>query len=98
MPGMDLLHILPWFWLCLAVHLVGLLSAALARFAEGSLRQPIAQRFFFLCLLLATATSLLALVTRCEHWPICAGSLGTMALTATLDLRRPGTHSPAHAI
>jgi hypothetical protein len=74
-------------WLLLAVQLVGVLSACVARLSEGSPCQGTSQRMFFGALMLVGGATVVALAVSPGCWLACATSLAVMVLTVTCDLR-----------
>ena len=64
----------------------GLLSAALARFSEGSLHQVICQRAFFACLAVVGIATLASPALGTGTFMASGATLGMMVLFATWDL------------
>lgn len=64
---------------------VGLASACLARWGEGSIRQTSFQRFFLGCLSLVGAATMAAMFVGPGVCVISGGAMAVMVLTATWD-------------
>ncbi len=75
-------------WILVVAQIVGVLTAFVARFSEGSPRQAISQNVFFAVLLLMGAAALLAMAVGPGCWLGCATTLAVMILTVTCDFRR----------
>ena len=67
------------------IQAVGLLSAWLARFTEGSQHQHWYQRLFFLCLLLLGVATLAALLSSPTACVMAGATFSVMVLAATWD-------------
>ncbi len=74
--------------LLLAVQLLGLFSAWIARLSEGSSRQAISQRFFLGFLVLVGAATLVAFGLGPGYWLSSGAVLSVMVLAATCDFER----------
>jgi hypothetical protein len=81
-------HVLPAsaLFIFVAIQVVGLASAVLARAGEGSIRQVSCQRIFFFCLLLVAGTTMLAIWVGTVACLICGTTLAAMVLGATYDV------------
>ena len=73
-----------------AVQVFGLVSAAVARMAEGSRRQSLCQRIFFACLGLVGLATALTVAVASGIWILSAGTLSLMVLMATCDFGSQG--------
>jgi hypothetical protein len=67
------------------IQAVGLLSAWLARFTEGSRHQHWYQRLFFFCLLALGVATLAALLSSPAACVMAGATLAVMVLVATWD-------------
>lgn len=74
----------------LAVELLGLISAALARLSEGSAYQASGQRLFFGSLGLVGLTTMAALLLGPGYWLTSGATFSLMVLTATCDFNHTG--------
>ncbi len=81
----DTCVILP---LLLAVQLLGLFSAWIARLSEGSSRQTAAQRLFFVSLALVGVATLVSLGLRPGDWLSSAIVLSVMVVGTVCDFTR----------
>jgi hypothetical protein len=77
-----------------AVQVLGLLSAALTRLAEGSRRQSVCQWLFFVCLGLVGLGTIVSLGLPSGWWVASGATLSMMVVTATWDF---GRSRPAEA-
>ncbi len=68
-----------------AIHLVGLIAAWLVRQETTGSRQTLAQSGFFACLPLIALITILGQVYCLDMWPLSAGTLGIMIVTAVVD-------------
>ena len=84
MNGLDSPAVL---WLLIAVQLLGVLSACVARLSEGSSRQAISQGAFFGTLSLMGPATMVALAVGPGCWLACSTSLAVMVLMVTCDFR-----------
>ena len=84
-------------WLLLAVQLLGLFSAWIARLSEGSSHQAISQRFFLGFLVLVGAATLVALGQGPGYWLSSGVALSVMVLVATCDFNRSQQPLPLRA-
>ncbi|HYW78028.1 MAG TPA: hypothetical protein VE890_00560 [Thermoguttaceae bacterium] len=75
------------FPLLLAVQLLGLFSAWLARLSEGSSRQTAAQRLFFVSLGLVGVATLVSLGLRPGDWLSSAVVLSVMVVGTVCDFQ-----------
>ncbi|MGD0899105.1 MAG: hypothetical protein ABR915_14800 [Thermoguttaceae bacterium] len=73
-----------------AVQVLGLLSACVARLAEGSRGQAWFQRLFFVCLLLVGLAATVASGVGPGCWMLSNATLAVMVLMATFDPCRSG--------
>ena len=72
-------------WLYAAVHIVGLLSAPLARLAEHRSGAMTLQWLFVGAMAVIAAATLLCLAFGCAAWVLSGGTLGFMLVTAVWD-------------
>jgi len=82
----------------LTVQIVGLVSAWLARLAEGTARQTICQFFFFASLAIVGVTTVTSCATQRGGWFLCGTTLAVMVLVATWDLGASVRHKASHAM
>ena len=75
------------FPLLVAVQLLGLLSAWIARLCEGSSRQTAAQRLFFFSLALVGVATVVSLGLRPGDWLSSAAVLSVMVVGAVCDFK-----------
>ncbi|TWU27530.1 hypothetical protein [Bythopirellula polymerisocia] len=68
-----------------AIHLVGLIAAWMVRQEATASRQALAQSGFFACLPLIALLTILGQVYCLDMWPLSAGTLGAMIVTAVVD-------------
>lgn len=68
-----------------AIHLFGLLAAWLVRQETTSSRQAFAQSGFYASLPLIAMITILGQVYCLDMWPLSAGTLGAMIVTAVVD-------------
>lgn len=76
-------------WALVAIQILGIISAGVARLSEGSRRQTCCQRFFFALLLLVGLATVVAVTLGPACWLISSSTLSLMVLTVTCDFRRP---------
>jgi hypothetical protein len=72
-------------WLLVAVQLLGITSAWMARLSEGSAFQTVTQRVFFTTLLLVGAATVVALAVGPGAWVACSATLAVMVVMAICD-------------
>jgi len=72
-------------WLFAAVHLVGLLSAPLARLAEHRAGFGSMQWLFFGAMVVIAAATLVCLVFGCAAWVLSGATLSFMLVAAVWD-------------
>jgi hypothetical protein len=87
---MSILHSPAAFWTLIFMQFLGLASAWFARVSEGSTRQAVCQRFFFVCLTVMGAATIVALRLGPGSWFSSGSTLAVMALAATCDFSRSG--------
>jgi hypothetical protein len=80
---------IPFTWVIVVVQVLGLLSAGLARFSEGSRGQVACQWLFFACLILVGLTTMAALGFGPGHWILLGATFSTMVLSVTCDFSHP---------
>lgn len=76
----------------LTVQIVGLMSAWLARLAEGSAQQTICQCLFLVCLAVVGVTTVTSYAAQQGGWFLCGTTLSVMVLVATWDLSGSARH------
>jgi len=79
-------------WLLIAVQVLGLLSAWVARLSEGARCRGYAQCVFLGCLVVVAGTTIVALGLGPGYWLITGMTFPLMVLTVTCDFshtRRP---------
>ena len=77
------------FGVLAAVQVLGLISAALARMAEGRAWQAWSQRLFLGLLFLVGFTTILALTCAPQQWMMSATTLTVMVVAAVCDFNHP---------
>jgi hypothetical protein len=87
MAGLFGGHVVYWL---VAIQVLGLLSAWVARLTEGSRRQIWFQRLFFVCLLLVGLAAAGTSGVGPGCWLFSNATLAVMVLTATFDPCRSG--------
>ncbi len=75
------------FWILVATQFLGILSACMARFNEGSPRQGMSHGVFLGVLPIMGGLTMAALAVGPGCWLACATTLAVMVLTATCDMR-----------
>jgi len=68
-----------------AIHLFGLLAAWMVRKENTGSRQTLAQSGFFASLPIIAMITILGQVYCLDLWPLSAGTLGAMIVTAVVD-------------
>ncbi|QEG36193.1 hypothetical protein [Bythopirellula goksoeyrii] len=68
-----------------AIHLFGLLAAWMVRKENAGSRQTLAQSGFFASLPIIAMITILGQVYCLDLWPLSAGTLGAMIVTAVVD-------------
>ena len=68
-----------------AIHLVGLIAAWLVRQETTGSRQTLAQSSFFACLPIIALLTIVGQIYCLDMWPLSAGTLGAMIVTAVVD-------------
>ena len=76
------------FWLLVAIQLVGLTCAWMARLSEGSRWQTACQHLFVGCLAVVGAAALLSFGLGPGWWLAAGSTLSLMVLTVTCDFSR----------
>lgn len=74
-------------WLFAAIQILGILSACMARWSEGSEKQAACHRIFYGIMPLMGSASLLSLAFGPGYWLCCSATLACMVLVATCDFR-----------
>jgi hypothetical protein len=69
-----------------AIHILGLSAAWMARKEASGYRQRIAQHSFFACLPLIALITVIGQFLCLTTWPLSAATLGAMIVTAVVDL------------
>jgi hypothetical protein len=82
MEGSGVLEVV---WI--ALHLVGLAGACLVRLEMSDSRQRWARGVFLACLALIAGAAVLGDYYCLALWPLSAGTLGIMVVTAVVDFR-----------
>lgn len=80
MDGIFLIHV-AW----VVIHVAGLLAAWSVRQDVTGYRLALAQGSFFACLPLVAAITIVGEVCCLSLWPLSAGTLGAMIVTAVVD-------------
>lgn len=78
-----------------AIHIVGLSAAWMARKEASGYRQRIAQHSFFACLPLVALITVLGQFLCLTTWPLSAATLGAMIVTAVADFEPRGAQTGA---
>lgn len=68
-----------------AIHIVGLTAAWMARKETSGYRQRIAQHSFFACLPLIALITVIGQILCLTTWPLSAATLGGMIVMAVAD-------------
>ena len=68
-----------------ALHLIGLTAAWMVRKESSGYRQRLAYKSFFVCLPLVAIITVVGQVMCLTTWPLSAGTLGVMIVTAVAD-------------
>jgi len=76
------------FWLLLAVELLGLISAAAARFSEGTRGEAWSQRIFLAMMGVVGVATIFSLGVGPTCWPTAGATFSLMLLIATSDFGR----------
>jgi hypothetical protein len=72
-------------WLFAAVHIIGLLSAPLARLAEHRSGEMTLQWLFVAAMAAIAAATLICLAFGCAAWVLSGATLSVMLVTAVWD-------------
>jgi hypothetical protein len=84
MTGFDSPSVL---WLLVAIQVLGVFTAALARFSGGCAHQVVCHRLFFVVLSLVGAAAMVASAVGPGCLVTCSATLAFMVLTTTCDFR-----------
>jgi hypothetical protein len=76
------------FWLLLAVELLGLVSAVMARTCEGSRREAWYQRLFLLVMGMVGVATIISLGFGPDCWLAAGATFSLMVVIATIDFGR----------
>ena len=77
------------FWLLIAVELLGLGSAIVARISEGSRRETWCQRIFLAVMGVVGIAAIISLGFGPDCWLAVGGTFSVMVLIATTDFGHP---------
>ena len=80
-------------WALVAIQILGMISAGVARLSEGSRSQASCQGFFFALLFLVGIATVVAVTLGPGCWLISSSTLSLMVLTVTCDFGRSGQSS-----